>query len=99
MDRTATQVVALGTRQVGEVACLIQNPDRDLLPGTNVNVEIRAQAVENALTVRSDLHRAVLAGFRAGNVKIPFPPHDARVPGAGMFEPHPADPAAEQSSG
>jgi len=61
VDKTATQVVALGTRQVGEVACVIQNPDRDLLPGTNVNVEIRAQAVANALTVPKEAVRR-LAG-------------------------------------
>jgi HlyD family secretion protein len=57
VDRTPTQVVALGTRQVGEVMCVIQNPDRDLLPGTNVNVEIRAQAVENALTLPKEAVR------------------------------------------
>jgi len=44
-------VVALGTRQVGEVQCIIDNPDRDLLPGTNINAEIRSSIVENALTI------------------------------------------------
>jgi multidrug efflux pump subunit AcrA (membrane-fusion protein) len=43
--------VALGSRQVGEVACLIRNPDMDLLPGTNVNVEIRSETVEDAITI------------------------------------------------
>jgi multidrug efflux pump subunit AcrA (membrane-fusion protein) len=57
VDRTPTQIVALGTRQVGEVVCLIQNPDRDLLPGTNVNVDIRVQSVENALTVPKEVVR------------------------------------------
>ena len=33
VDKFPTQVVALGTRQVGEVGCIIDNPDRDLLPG------------------------------------------------------------------
>lgn len=51
VDKTATQIVANGTRQVGEVACVIRNPDRDLLPGTNVNVEIRSETVDNAITI------------------------------------------------
>ena len=57
VDRTPTQVVALGTRQVGEVACAIMNPDRDLLPGTNVNVEIRARSAGDALTVPKEALR------------------------------------------
>lgn len=51
VERKPTQVIALGTRQVGEVSCVIGNPDLDLLPGTNVNAEIRSKVVENALTV------------------------------------------------
>jgi len=57
VDRTPTEVQPLGTRQVGEVVCVIRNPDRDLLPGTNVNVEIRAQTVENALSVPKEAVR------------------------------------------
>lgn len=51
VDRMPTQIVPLGTRQVGEVVCVIRNPDRDLLPGTNVDVEIRAQTVDNAVAI------------------------------------------------
>ncbi len=51
VDRLPTQIVPLGTRQVGEVGCVIENPDRDLLPGTNVDVEIQSKVVENALTI------------------------------------------------
>ncbi len=51
VERKPSQVVALGTRQVGEVSCIIGNPDLDLLPGTNVNAEIRSQVVQNALTI------------------------------------------------
>jgi HlyD family secretion protein len=50
VDRLPTQVSPLGTRQVGEVGCAIDNPDRDLVPGTNVNAEIQSKVVENALT-------------------------------------------------
>ncbi len=51
VDQIPTQIVALGTRQVGEVVCVIENPDRDLLPGTNVDVKIVSQSVANAETV------------------------------------------------
>jgi HlyD family secretion protein len=57
VDRTPTQIQAMGTRQVGEVVCLIQNPDRDLLPGTNVNVEIRSQTVADALAIPKEAVR------------------------------------------
>ncbi len=35
------QVVALGTRSVAEVLCSIDNPDSDLMPNINVDVEIQ----------------------------------------------------------
>jgi HlyD family secretion protein len=57
VNKLPTQVTALGTRQVGEVVCLIENPKRELLPGTNVNVEIRAESVENALTIPKEALR------------------------------------------
>jgi len=58
VEKTPTEVIALGTRQVGEVQCVIDNPDLDLLPGTNINAEIRSQAADNALTIPKDvIHR------------------------------------------
>jgi HlyD family secretion protein len=51
VDRLPTEVAPLGTRHVGEVGCAIDNPDRDLVPGTNVNAEIQSQVVKNALTL------------------------------------------------
>lgn len=58
VDKLPTQVVALGSRQVGEVGCIIDNPDRDLLPGTNINAEIRSKVVQNALIIpTAALHR------------------------------------------
>ena len=36
---------AVGTRQVGEVGCIIENPDRDLLPNANINADMQAAAV------------------------------------------------------
>src|SRR5579862_4788722 len=57
VDRTPTQIQTLGSRQVGEVVCIIHNTHRELLPGTNVNVDIRAQTVEDALAVPKEAVR------------------------------------------
>lgn len=57
VEQTPTQVVTLGTRQVGEVICAIDNPGGELLPGTNINAEILSQSAENALTVPKEALR------------------------------------------
>jgi HlyD family secretion protein len=57
VEETPAQIIALGSRQVGEVVCLIDNPGAKLLPGTNINAEIRSQVVENALTIPKECLR------------------------------------------
>lgn len=57
VDKAATQIVALGTRQVGEVTCLIDNTDSSLLPGTNINASIESQVLDNVLTVPKEAIR------------------------------------------
>jgi HlyD family secretion protein len=57
VERMPTQVVALGTRQVGEVIVSIDNPDQVLLPGTNINAEVMSQVVENGLTIPKEAIR------------------------------------------
>jgi HlyD family secretion protein len=57
VEKLPTQVIALGTRQVGDVTCTIENEDLRLLPGTNVNVEITSQVVENGLTIPKEAIR------------------------------------------
>ena len=57
VDKLPTEVVPFGSRQVGEVGCIIDNPDRDLLPGTNVDAEIRSRVVGNALTIPKEALR------------------------------------------
>lgn len=57
VEKLPTQVVTLGTRQVGDVICTIENEDLKLLPGTNVNVEITSQVVENGLTIPKEAVR------------------------------------------
>lgn len=51
VDKLPTQVIALGTRTVGEVTTVIDNPDHDLLPGVTINATIISQTVDNALVM------------------------------------------------
>ncbi len=51
VERKPSSIQALGSRQVGEVVCIIENPGRELIPGTNVDAEIRTAVVENALVI------------------------------------------------
>lgn len=46
-----SQVIQLGSRQVGEVVVQIQSPQRDLAPGANIDARLKAQVVEGALTI------------------------------------------------
>jgi HlyD family secretion protein len=57
VEKAPLQVVALGTRQVGEVICTIENPDLSLIPGTNINAEIRSAVVQNAVTLPKEALR------------------------------------------
>jgi HlyD family secretion protein len=51
VTQTPTEVTALSTRQVGIVACVIDNPGGELLPGTNVDANIISKVVENAISI------------------------------------------------
>ncbi len=62
VEREATEIQALGTRQVGEVVCTIDNPQGELIPGTNVNAEIRTAVVENAITIPREALRREARG-------------------------------------
>ena len=57
VERTATSIQPLGTRQVGEVICWIDNPGHELIPGTNVDASIRSAVVENALVIPKEVLR------------------------------------------
>jgi len=57
VDKLPTQIVPLGTRQVGEVGCIIENPDRDLLPNANINADIQATVAERALAIPKEAIR------------------------------------------
>ncbi|HXM42818.1 MAG TPA: efflux RND transporter periplasmic adaptor subunit, partial [Bryobacteraceae bacterium] len=57
VQRKPANVVTLGSRQVGEVLCTIDNPGRALLPGTNVDAHIRTATVDKALTIPKECLR------------------------------------------
>lgn len=57
VERKPTSIQPLGTRQVGEVICWIDNPGHELIPGTNVDAMIRTAVVENALVIPKETLR------------------------------------------
>jgi HlyD family secretion protein len=63
VEKGATGIVALGTRQVGEVLCTIDNPGHELVPGTNVDAEIRTTVVQDALTIPRETLRREASGL------------------------------------
>ncbi len=74
VERKPTEVVALGSRQVGEVLCTVDNAGHDLTPGTNVNAFILTKVVPNALaipkvTVRRDNGTGVYLLRKNGTVE------------------------------
>ncbi len=51
VNKLPTEVIALGTRTVGEVTTIVENPNHDLLPGVTVNATIISQVVNGALSI------------------------------------------------
>lgn len=62
VDQMPASIQALGSRQVGEVVCVLANPGRDLIPGNNVDAEIRTSVVENALVIPKETIRRDAGG-------------------------------------
>ena len=56
------QIVAMGTRQVGEVSVRIVNPENALPPGANVNAAIRSREASNAVTIPKESLRREAGG-------------------------------------
>jgi HlyD family secretion protein len=62
VDQMPASIQTLGSRQVGEVVCAIENPGRDLIPGNNVDAEIRTAVVGNTLVIPKETMRRDAAG-------------------------------------
>jgi len=57
VEMLPTQIVPLGSRQVGEVLVKIANTHNSLPPGANVNVAIRSQTAQRATTIPKEALR------------------------------------------
>jgi HlyD family secretion protein len=58
VTQAPTTVVTLGTRNVGQFTCTVDNPAEKLLPNVNVNITIVTARHDNALTVpREAIHQ------------------------------------------
>lgn len=62
VEKKPTAIEALGSRQVGQVICDIENPERVLIPGTNVDATIRTGVVDGALTIPKETLRHDVGG-------------------------------------
>jgi HlyD family secretion protein len=62
VERKPADIIALASRQVGEVLCTIDNPGHVLLPGTNVDAHIRTATVASALTMPKECLRRDASG-------------------------------------
>jgi HlyD family secretion protein len=62
VEKKPTAIEALGSRQVGQVICAIENPGRLLIPGTNIDATIRTGVVEGALTIPKETLRHDASG-------------------------------------
>lgn len=51
VERLPSEIKDLGTRKVGEISCVLENPENELLPNMNLNVEIITADKANALTI------------------------------------------------
>jgi HlyD family secretion protein len=69
VERKPTTIQPLGSRQVGEVLVSIANEGRSLVPGTNVNAEIRTAVVNNALVIPKETLRHDARGDYVYTVK------------------------------
>lgn len=60
-----SQVIQLGSRQVGEVTVQVQSPRRDLPPGANIDARLKAEVVAGALTISKGSLRRENGAFGA----------------------------------
>jgi len=63
VDKLPTEVIALGTRTVGEITTIVQNPMHDLLPGVTVNATVVSKVVNDTLGIP----KAALRTMRGAN--------------------------------
>jgi HlyD family secretion protein len=57
VEKKPVAIEPLGSRQVGQVLCNIENPEHVLIPGTNVDATIRTAVSNGALTIPKETMR------------------------------------------
>jgi HlyD family secretion protein len=51
VDHMPTEVVALGSRTVGQVTTIVNNPNQDLLPGVSVNATVISRVAKDVVSI------------------------------------------------
>ncbi len=85
VERMPAEIVAAGTRQVGQVLCTIENAEGKLVPGTNVIAEIRTAVVEDAISIPKEALRTQggqTGVFRLAGARIEWRPVRAGISSA-----------------
>ncbi len=82
VNKLPTEVVALGTRTVGEVTTVVDNPNHELLPGVSVNALIVSKVVKDAVSIPRSALRTLhgAAGvFKLENKSIAWTPIETGI--------------------
>jgi multidrug efflux pump subunit AcrA (membrane-fusion protein) len=82
VNKLPTEVVALGTRTVGEVATVVDNPRHELLPGVSVTALIISKVVEDATSIPRSALRTLHGAtgvFKLANKTIAWTPIEAGI--------------------
>jgi len=82
VNKLPTEVIALGTRSVGEVTTIVYNPNHDLLPGVSVNVLIVSKIVNDAVSIPRSALRTLNGStgvFKLTNKSITWTPIEAGI--------------------
>jgi RND family efflux transporter MFP subunit len=82
INKLPTEVIALGTRSVGEVTTIVDNPNHDLLPGVSVNVLIVSKVVNESVSIPRQALRTLHGAtgvFKLADKSIVWTPIEAGV--------------------
>jgi HlyD family secretion protein len=82
VNKLPTEVIALGTRTVGEVTTVVDNPNHELLPGVSVNALIISKVAKDAVSIsRSALRtqHGATGVFKLANGSIAWTPIEAGI--------------------
>jgi HlyD family secretion protein len=82
VNKLPSEVTALGTRSVGEVTTIVDNPDHDLLPNVSVNVLIISKVVNDALSIPRAALRTLNGGtgvYKLADKRIAWTPIEAGI--------------------